>query len=199
VKERLLRQISEPQAPSQAPAQEKSSGRAPRWWTAIQVPATVALAIATIVLWIGNSRLNRKVQDLRAAAARQADELKQTREMIDLMGAPDSVAVKLNPSPDMPKAQAHVMFNTRKGMLMYSGTLPAPPPKMTYQLWLVPASGSPISEGVFSPGGNAVDLWMMPLPPSVVAKAFAITIEPAGGMPQPTGPKVLIGAVPSAS
>jgi len=25
------------------------------------------------------------------------------------------------------------------------------------------------------------------------AKAFAVTIEPAGGVPQPTGPKVLLG------
>jgi anti-sigma-K factor RskA len=199
VKERLLRQIHEPQTLRLAPAREKSSGGAPRWWTAILIPATVALAVATFILWTGNSRLHRELQDLRATAARQADELKQTREMVDLMGAPDSVAVKLNPSPDMPMAQAHVMFNTRKGMLMYSGALPAPPPKMTYQLWLVPASGNPISEGVFSPKGNGEDLWMMPLPPGVVAKAFAVTIEPAGGMPQPTGPKVLIGAVPSAS
>lgn len=198
VKERLLKQIREPQTPLWTPAREKP-GRALPWWTAILVPATAALAIATIVLWIGNNRLHRELQDLRAAAARQADELKQTREMIDLMGAPDSVAVKLNPSPDMPTAQAHVMFNMRKGMLMYSGNLPAPPPKMIYQLWLVPASGNPISEGVFSPKGGAEDLWMMPIPPNIVARAFAVTIEPAGGMPQPTGPKILIGAVPAAS
>jgi len=198
VKERLLRQIHEP-PPLQAPAREKSPSRALPWWTAILVPATAALAVATFILWLGNSRLNRELQDLRVAAAHQADELKHTREMIDLMGAPDSVAVKLNPSPDMPAAQAHVMFNTRKGMLMYSGNLPAPPPKMTYQLWLVPASGNPVSEGVFSPKGNVEDLWMMPLPPNIVAKAFAVTIEPAGGMPQPTGPKVLIGAVPGVS
>jgi len=199
VRERLLRQIHESQAPRQTSAREKPLGRALPWWTAILVPATGALAIATIILWIGNGRLNRELQDLRGAAAHQADELKQTREMVDLMGAPDSVAVKLNPSPDMPTVQAHVMFNMRKRMLMYSGTLPPPPPKMTYQLWLVPASGNPISEGVFSPKSNAEDLWMMPLPPGAVAKAFAVTIEPAGGMPQPTGPKVLIGAVPDTS
>ncbi len=195
VKERLLRQIHEPQAP----AREKHPGTIVSWWTAVLLPATAALAIATIVLWMGNNRLSREVQDLRAAAARQADELKQTREMVDLMGAPDSVAVKLSPSPDMPTARAHVMFNPREGMLMYSGNLPAPPPDKTYQLWLVPISGNPISEGVFSPKGNTEDLWTKPLPTGVTAKAFAVTIEPAGGMPQPTGPKILIGAVPGVS
>jgi len=32
------------------------------------------------------------------------------------------------------------------------------------------------------------------LPQGVEPKAFAVTIEPSGGMPQPTGPKVLVGA-----
>jgi anti-sigma-K factor RskA len=31
------------------------------------------------------------------------------------------------------------------------------------------------------------------LTPGLVAKAFAVTLEPQGGMPQPTGPKVLVG------
>jgi anti-sigma-K factor RskA len=36
---------------------------------------------------------------------------------------------------------------------------------------------------------------MVKLPPGVEAKAFAITLEPEGGMPQPTGPMVLVGPV----
>ena len=31
------------------------------------------------------------------------------------------------------------------------------------------------------------------VPPGMAAKAFAVTVEPAGGMPWPTGPKVLVG------
>jgi anti-sigma-K factor RskA len=34
----------------------------------------------------------------------------------------------------------------------------------------------------------------MKIPPGVLPKAFAVTLEPAGGKPQPTGPKVLVGA-----
>jgi anti-sigma-K factor RskA len=34
---------------------------------------------------------------------------------------------------------------------------------------------------------------MMKLPAGVTAKAFAVSLEPAGGMPQPTGPMVLVG------
>jgi anti-sigma-K factor RskA len=60
----------------------------------------------------------------------------------------------------------------------------------------VPTSGSPISAGVFHPNANGkASILLPPLPPGVAAKAFAVTVEPAGGVPQPTGPKVLIGGV----
>jgi anti-sigma-K factor RskA len=36
---------------------------------------------------------------------------------------------------------------------------------------------------------------MVKLPQGMAAKAFAVTLEPAGGMPQPTGPMVLVGPV----
>jgi len=32
------------------------------------------------------------------------------------------------------------------------------------------------------------------VPANTRAKAFAVTVEPLGGTPQPTGPKVLLGA-----
>ncbi len=34
----------------------------------------------------------------------------------------------------------------------------------------------------------------MHVTPGMEAKAFAVTEEPEGGMPSPTGPKVLVGA-----
>src|SRR6202041_942342 len=62
-----------------------------------------------------------------------------------------------------------------------------------YQLWLVPMSGLPISAGVFNPKNGEMSHMMMKLPAGVTAKAFAVSLEPAGGMPQPTGPMVLVG------
>jgi anti-sigma-K factor RskA len=87
-----------------------------------------------------------------------------------------------------------VLYNAKMGMVTYAGWLPAAPPKKSYQLWLVPMKGDPVSLRVFSPGE-----WSQPetmhLPPGMEAKAFAITEEPEGGMPAPTGPKVLVGGV----
>ena len=62
----------------------------------------------------------------------------------------------------------------------------------TYQLWLVTKTAK-ISAGVFSPtGGEAVVRATYPLSRDSLA-AIAITEEPAGGVPQPTGAIVIAG------
>jgi anti-sigma-K factor RskA len=94
----------------------------------------------------------------------------------------------------MPKGTAHVMYNMKMEMLIYDGQLEPAPEGKSYQLWVVPAQGNPISAGVFQPVAGQTDNLLMDMPQGVVPKAFAVTIEPAGGMPQPTGPKVLVGA-----
>ena len=54
----------------------------------------------------------------------------------------------------------------------------------------------PINAGAFQPDpkGNGQVL-LPPLEPGVKPKAFAVTVEPAGGVPKPTGAMVLVGAV----
>jgi hypothetical protein len=63
----------------------------------------------------------------------------------------------------------------------------------TYQLWLVTA-GQKISAGTFSvtAGGDALVQATYALDPNAL-KAVAVTEEPAGGMPQPTGAMVVVG------
>jgi len=94
----------------------------------------------------------------------------------------------------MAKAWSTVQYNAGKGMVVYSAVLPPLAEGKTYQMWLVPKSGAPISAGVFSPAHGARQLWTAEVPLNTEVKAFAVTIEPAGGVPQPTGPKVLLGA-----
>jgi hypothetical protein len=71
--------------------------------------------------------------------------------------------------------------------------LPRPAAGRTYQLWLVTANAK-ISAGTFEPGaqGEAVVRAVYDLKRDAL-KAVAVTDEPAGGVPQPTGPFVVIG------
>jgi anti-sigma-K factor RskA len=195
-KQRLMARIHADAAASSQRAMntEEPAEVRTRWWAAILVPALGALAVATIVLWMQNERLSRDIASMHGAIAVQQKEIDGAAKMIDLIGSTDTVVVNLAAQPGMPKGTAHVMYNMKMKTLMYDGELEAAPAGKSYQLWVVPTNGNPISAGVFTPVPGQTDHWMMDMPEGLVPKAFAVTVEPAGGMPQPTGPKVLLGA-----
>lgn len=178
--------------PSRAP--ESRGGFFGRWWAAVLVPVGVALLIAAIVLWNQNRRMDQQLAALRSDMQQQQRELQEAREVADLITAKGTIVVPLASQPGMPKGAAHVMYNAKMGMLMYEGQLEPNPAGKTYQLWLVPEQGNPISAGVFNAASAQTDHFMMKLAPGITPKVFAVTLEPSGGRPQPTGPKVLVGA-----
>ncbi len=194
-KEKLLRRVREEtkQAGASVPQVEQSIGRS--WWALVLAPVTLALAIATIYLWNNNNHLNEQIRSEHAQMQSLKHELDEANELMNLETAHDTVSVKLMPMKPEEQDHAEVLYNSRMGMAFYTGTLPPPPKDKSYQLWLVPMSGSPISAGVFGeevgPGYHA----MMKMPAGIEAKAFAVTMESAGGVPQPQGPKMLVGPV----
>jgi len=198
-------------APAAAPARDRQPGPASpatssapfaRWWAAALAPIGVALAVATVILWSQNAKLKSQldqltaqVAQLRDSASAQQKELEESQHAADLLAARDTIVVPLAPMPGAPPGTARVAYSSHMGMLMYDGTLSPPPSDKCYQLWLIPAQGAPINAGVFHPTPGETDHWMMQMPAGVTPKAFAITLEPAGGMPHPTGPKLLAAAI----
>jgi len=199
VKERLLRQLHSTAAggaaPRPAPKPERAGFFSGGWWSAVWAPAAVALAMATILLWVSNNRLNDEMERQRADMRALRQQMDEANALVALASARDTISVALAPSAQAAGASGRVLYNARLGKAFYTDTLPAPPPDKSYQLWLVPASGNPISAGVFAPSDAAGSHIVATLPVGTVAKAFAVTMEPAGGRPQPTGPKILIGPV----
>src|SRR6266566_9468570 len=64
------------------------------------------------------------------------------------------------------------------------------------QLWFVPVSGNPVGAVVFNTATDGSAEKEIDVPEAVVAlKAAAVTTEPAGGLPQPSGPFALLGAL----
>ncbi|MGA8269532.1 MAG: anti-sigma factor [Candidatus Acidiferrales bacterium] len=208
VKEKLLRQVSAsageripgrapeaaPDRKSSRPAPERTGLRA-NWWSAIFAPAAAALALATILLWVSNNHLNNEIARQQADLQQLKQQTEQVNALLDLASAHDTISVSLAPSPEMKGATAHVLYNARMGKMFYSDTLSAAPPGKSFQLWLVPPKGDPISAGVLAPQPGVGSRLVATMPPGIAAKAFAVTLEPAGGVPKATGPAILVGPV----
>lgn len=194
-KDSLMRQV---RARARDKARTQAAGKPGlfgRWWAAVLVPVGVVLTLVTIFLWTENRRLDQELASLRTDMRQRQEQVQTARAIAELMAAPDTNVVALTPMPGMPKGAARVVYNARMGMLVYDGQLESAPAQKSYQLWLVPRNGQPISAGVFTSASGETSNWMIKLPRGITPIAFAVTLEPAGGMPQPTGPKVLVGPV----
>ncbi len=112
----------------------------------------------------------------------------------DVMSAPDVVAVSLQAQPDAPGSSARVYMSPKRGMVLLAEHLPALAAGKTYQLWVV-TKQAPVSVGVFTVSADGSASGVMPLTAEATLNpvAVAVTIEPEGGVPAPTGPRVLVG------
>ena len=81
--------------------------------------------------------------------------------------------------------------------LLQVANLPEPSEDNDYQLWLIKDEQDPVSAGVFSFEQTSTDLFYridrLEERPSDISNTFAVTLEPKGGMPQPTGDMYLLG------
>ena len=83
-----------------------------------------------------------------------------------------------------------VAENGREATFIVNG-LPRLSPEQQYQLWLI-KDGQRVSGGVFSVTADGRATLDIRAPQPLTAyTAFGVTIEPAGGSPGPTGPRVL--------
>jgi anti-sigma-K factor RskA len=191
VKERLLEKIS-----GAGPGAKPAPGLTPfwRWMIPALALASLVLAFFAASLRIENGRLYRRLAELEAGRRETQAAVARLRKVAELLTAPDTVKVTLVAGAARPVPQGKVFYHPQRGLLFYAANLPALPPGKTYQLWLVPTQGNPLSAGIFQADAQGNGEVVLPqLPTGVAAKAFAVTIEPAGGVPQPTGPKVLVG------
>lgn len=196
-RQRLLEKIRAEKSALGAPSRlRETPPPAARWWNTLWAPAALALAVATVFLWVSDRRLDHQLQEIQKATATYEAQTRHTQALITILSAQDTMTVKLAPAPSVPAAWGYVKYNARLGMVAYTAHLPAPPAGKVYQMWLVPMSGKPVSAGVFMPAAASNGhMPMTQVPQGIAPKAFAVTVEPSGGMPQPTGPKVLVGAL----
>lgn len=191
-----------------APRIEKSRGLG-RLYTALATAAAVALGIGLLIVNAQREAARRDAeaaQEALAASSEQAEraiaemealrkDLADQRAISKLVADPASRMITLAGLPAAPKASARMVWNpaSREAILMASGLTPAVEGK-TYEVWVI--ARAPAPAGVFTARSDGTAVFRLPaLEATETVKTFAVTLEPAGGVPAPTGPMVLAGAV----
>lgn len=185
--------------------QSRDGAGASRWPWLLAAAAAVVAVTASLGWWSARNeieRLQSTIAELRTTAATmlnvRADvdrEQAARRRAAAILSAQDVTLTALDGVSPATAARARVYVSPTRGLLFAAEGLPALPDGRVYQLWTI-VGGQPVSGGVFTlePSGRAQVLTDAP---GGAADAFAVTVEPAGGVPAPTGPKVLLG-VPAA-
>ncbi len=139
--------------------------------------------------------LRQELSSVRTELVNTRGELARTRLANRIVSAPGSGSVLLAGLEAAPEssARAYVDPGTHRAVF-YASNLDPLDADQTYQLWFI-ADGTPVSAGTFavdSEGSGSVLVEQVAAAESL--EAWAVTIEPAGGVPQPTGPMVLLGS-----
>lgn len=143
-------------------------------------------------------------EELRTLFAAQSDELlvlmrheEEASRVLSLLSAPRLEAYVLAGTPDAPNAAGRMFYDpqTRRLRLTVAG-LDTADPGRTYQAWFVldEGAGAPVSLGTFNTNaaGEAVFEATLNSAPDQIALA-AVSLEPLGGVPAPTGAIVIAG------
>lgn len=180
----------------------------PSSWLARSGWLTAAAAlILAVALGAYTTSLQRRVRDLettigqmggrvgqlelRVASSVRSAEAAQMR--LAVLTAPDVTDVRLAGQPPAPGANGRAFWSRSRGLVFAASALPPLPAGRTYQLWYL-TSGAPVSAGLVKPDDGGRVSATFETPAAVTEPSgFALSIEPEGGVPAPTGAIYLAG------
>jgi anti-sigma-K factor RskA len=89
-------------------------------------------------------------------------------------------------------SRGRVFVNGSRGVVFMGASLPLIARDRIFELWVIPAKGNPVPAGTFRGESDATAVYVRPGPVPADAAALAVTVEPAGGSPQPTTTPILV-------
>jgi anti-sigma-K factor RskA len=203
LRERVLQGVAADGRPAAAAARRSGRG--------LLSFAAAAAAIAAVALGLYALNLQRRIstleEELRLATARIDDSQQQlvryrvaadrTAEIRAILAAPDLRRIDLAGQKAAPGASGRAFWSAARGLVVAFDNLPAAAANRVYQLWVIPpgAGAAPISAALLElqPDGRAIALGA---PASAARVAtVAVTLEPAGGVPAPTGDMIVAGTL----
>jgi anti-sigma-K factor RskA len=133
-----------------------------------------ALIVGLVVLWRQNSALN--------------EELARAREFVEVATTPGARVSELKGVDLGSGATATLAYDKTGHAVLIADKLPSVPKGKAYQLWFIVGKNPPMPGKTFSPDSAGKGVLKDQMPKEALDSAiFAITVEPQGGVPLPTG------------
>lgn len=201
---RVLKSIGAPAQLTDAARAVVPSSRAAMWWlaTAASLALAAGLTVYTAQLRGRISALERDLRETRVQADMSERQIADAQRAassaqaaVAVLTAPDVARVDLAGQPVARSASARAFWSRSRGLVFTGTNLPQLPAGRTYQLWVVTAR-APLSAGLLKPDPQGSVSGTFATPPDIPTPvAMAVTIEPEGGVPAPTGDKYLVGTL----
>ncbi len=179
-----------------------------RPWYGYAVVLVSVVLLVSLALYT-NSLINRIDSQEQLLASQQQelialrDDVQKKTELLKVLQAPRIDMVIMNGLEPSPAGYGKIIWDPEKKVAIFQvANLPQTPADKDYQLWVI-KNKQPMPAGVFSVRDEKEkESFFKVLALDVASKreidAFAVTLEPKGGAPQPTGAMYLIGS-PSAN
>ena len=213
VKQQLMQRIHLSARAAQAVSRrtETLSNSAPvprRTW----IPFGVALSVGMIALFsIYASRLLNTIEEqnkmivtgkierhhLQTQLVELKDELTRKEELLKVLDSKRIEITVMNGLKSSPVSYGKIIWDPEKRTaILQVSNLPPVPAGKDYQLWVIKGK-TPISAGVFAVNNSEPNYFKIEnlavTDPKEIG-AFAVTLEPKGGVPQPTGTMYIAGS-----
>lgn len=163
----------------------------PAWVTWVTASAAAVAAIAVVAMGVQLGSVNDRLEQAESIALQASEQLDEVQgrssRVEQLLAAPDVQTV----SQQQDGVQGRLVVSGERGEAVFiaSGLEPAPH-EHTYELWVIGDDGA-VPAGLFDVD-NGETVTQIVEGDFARAAALGVTVEPAGGSPQPTTDPVMV-------
>jgi anti-sigma-K factor RskA len=150
----------------------------------------VGIASVSVLLIAFNLISISQIYSLKEQQAELSRQFYSEQTAIAMLSYPGTQSIAFNQEGIVGSL---LVDKNRNLLAVFAWHLPPTPQGKTYQMWLIDPQGDRTSGGFLTPEADqpfAMAVIASPQPLAGFA-GFGITLEPSGGSPQPTGPKIL--------